>query len=141
MAVRRKKGIATAVVVLWTVMAISGSALAAGPIGLDLARWNAVPLTDDAMERVTGEGWTAVAKAVGSFIASTIVSLELERAGVVDWYMEVRDTLDQYINDVVEGMAIVNEYDRQNNPRHPENLPRTCTRCDAYNQYREMMGS
>ncbi len=134
MAFRRSKGTAAAVVVLLALVAISGSAMAAGVSSLDLGRWNAVPLSDDAMERVTGEGWTTVAKAVGSFVASTIVSLELERAGVFDWYQEVRDKVSEYVQDVLDNLDTLYEYDKQYNPRNPANLPASsCPRCDAIN--------
>lgn len=134
MVFRRSKGIAAVVVALLAVVAISGNALAVEVSALDFARWNAVPLTDDAMEKVTGEGWATVAKAVGSFIVSTIVSLELERAGVFEWYSEVRDKVSEYVNDMLDNLDTLYEYDKEYNPRNSANLPSfSCPRCDAIN--------
>lgn len=113
-------------VVAMLVAVISGNAMASG-VTFDFARWNVVPLTDEEMEGISGEGWQAVARAVVSAAGGLILGWELERAGVRDAYMELRDAM--------EGAAdLLAEYE-QYNPR--ANLKTTCPRCDAIRAARE----
>lgn len=109
-------------VVLALLLAVSSGSVFAGNLSaLEFARWNAVPLTDEEMEGVSGEGWQAAAAAVVSAIGGLIIGWEAERAGVRDAYMELRD----HMEGVAEVLAQYEEY----NPR--ANLETTCPRCDA----------
>lgn len=118
--IRRRKGVVMAVVAL-LLASVSGNALAGSVSALEFVRWNAVPLTEDELAGITGEGWQAAAAAVLSAIGGLIVGWEAERMGLRDAYMELRDNM--------EGVGeLLREYE-QYNPR--ANLETTCPRCDA----------